>query len=285
MTISKSMHLIEHKGERKMKFLVLKLGGSVMEQLPSSFYKNIVELYESKQWLPIIVHGGGPMINTLLKSLQIETQFLKGLRVTDEKTLDIVEMVLSGSANKQVVRKIIEASGKAIGLSGVDGLLLKSQPVTESFELGFVGEVVDVNKSLILHVIQKGYIPVISPIGIDDNGQRYNINGDIAASAIASSIGANLCFISDIPGICINENNDKRMLDSITKADAKSMIERGEIYGGMIPKVNAALEGLAHQVPEVSIINGLAANSLIQYCNGEKVGTKILLNKEISNVQ
>jgi acetylglutamate kinase len=268
-----------------MKYLVIKLGGSVMEQLPSSFYKNIVELLKLKQWVPIIVHGGGPMINALLKTLKIETQFVNGIRITDEKTLDIVEMVLSGSANKQIVRHIIKADGKAVGLSGVDGLLLKSQPVDGRLELGFVGEIVDVNKSLILNVIQQGYIPVISPIGIDEMGQRYNINGDIAASAVASAIGANLCFISDIPGIYINDNDQKRTLNTITKAEVDSMIESGEINGGMIPKVKAALNSLAHHVPEVSIINGLDTDSLIHYCKGEKIGTKIILNKEFPHAQ
>jgi len=267
-----------------MKYIVMKLGGSVMEKLPSSFYKNIVELHESNQWIPIIVHGGGPMINDFLKTLKIETQFVDGYRVTDEKTLDIVEFVLSGSANKQIVRQIIIANGKAIGLSGVDGSLLKSKPVDNSLKIGFVGEIVDVNKSLIFDVIRQGYIPVISPIGIDEMGQRYNINGDIAASAVASAIGANLCFISDIPGIYVNDNNQKRTLNRITKTEVESMIKSGEIHGGMIPKVKAALDSLAHHVPEVSIINGLDNNSLLQYCNGEKIGTKIILNKEISHV-
>src|SRR5574342_331446 len=159
-----------------MKYIVIKLGGSVMEQLPASFYKNIVKLFQSKQWAPIIVHGGGPLINSLLKTLKIETTFVNGLRVTDEQTLDIVEMVLSGSANKQIVRQLIGAEGKACGLSGVDGSLLSAKPIQGSEELGYVGEVVGVNTNLLLEVVQQGYIPVISPIGIDDFGQRYNIN-------------------------------------------------------------------------------------------------------------
>ncbi|HLO12527.1 MAG TPA: acetylglutamate kinase [Pseudoneobacillus sp.] len=267
-----------------MKYIVIKLGGSVMEQLPASFYKNIVELFKSKQWAPIIVHGGGPLINSLLKTLKIETTFVNGLRVTDEQTLDIVEMVLSGSANKQIVRQLIGAEGKACGLSGVDGSLLSAKPIKGSEELGYVGEVVGVNTSLLLEVVQQGYIPVISPIGIDDFGQRYNINGDIAASAVASSLAANLCFISDIPGIYIEENNQKMTLNTITKSEVEAMINSGQIHGGMIPKVKAALDGLVHQVPEVSIINGLDDNSLLSYCNGEEVGTKIVLNKEISHV-
>ncbi|WP_442597881.1 acetylglutamate kinase [Neobacillus sp. D3-1R] len=268
-----------------MKYIVVKLGGSTLEQLPPTFYKNIVELHQSKEWSPIIVHGGGPLISSLLKSLQIETQFINGLRVTDQNVLDIVEMVLSGSVNKQIVRHLISAKGNAFGISGVDGGLLNSQPVEGAKELGFVGEVVDVNTDMIKEIIQKGYIPVISPIGIDENGQRYNINGDIAASAIASALGANLCLISDIPGIYIEKDNIKHTLKNITKAEVEAMIEDGQIFGGMIPKVKAAIDGLVHDVPEVSIINGLEVDSLIAYCNGEEIGTKIVLNKESSYVK
>lgn len=267
-----------------MKYIIVKLGGSVMQQLPASFYKNLVELHKSKQWTPIIVHGGGPLITSLLKTLMIETTFVNGLRVTNEQVLDIVEMVLSGSVNKQIVRHLIEAEGKAFGLSGVDGNFLTAQPIQGSEELGYVGEVVEVNIKLIKEIIQQGYIPVISPIGIDEKGQRYNINGDIAASAVASSLGANLCLISDIPGIYIEKNNQRHTLSTITKTEVEGMIDSGQIHGGMIPKVKAALDGLVHHVPEVSIINGLEDKSLIQYCKGEKIGTKIVLNKEISHV-
>jgi acetylglutamate kinase len=267
-----------------MKYIVIKIGGSVMEQLPASFYQNIVQLHQSKKWIPIIVHGGGPLINSLLKHLNIQTNFINGLRVTDEQVLDVVEMVLSGSANKQIVRQLIEAKGKAIGLSGVDGLILKAQPIKGSEELGYVGEVVAVNSDLILEIIKQGYIPVISPIGMDDHGQRYNINGDIAASAVANALEANLCLISDIPGIYVEEKNQKLILNTITKVEVEAMVDNGQIHGGMIPKVKAALDGLVHQVPEVSIINGLADNSLIHYCNGKEIGTKIVLDKEISHV-
>jgi acetylglutamate kinase len=267
-----------------MKYIVVKIGGSVMEQLPASFYKNLIELHKSKQWTPIIVHGGGPLINSLLKTLKIETTFVNGLRVTNEQVLDIVEMVLSGSVNKQIVRHLIEAEGMAVGLSGVDGSLLTAQPVQGSKEIGYVGEVVAVNTKLITDIILQGYIPVISPIGIDEKGQRYNINGDIAASAVASSLGANLCLISDIPGIYIEKNNQRQTLRTITKAEVETLIESGQIHGGMIPKVKAALDGLVHHVPEVSIINGLEDKSLLQYCQGGEIGTKIVLEKELKHV-
>jgi acetylglutamate kinase len=268
-----------------MKYIVVKIGGSVLEQLPASFYKNFVELHQLKQWSPIIVHGGGPLINSLLKTLNIETKFVNGLRVTNEQVLDLVEMVLSGSVNKQIVRQLIEAEGTALGISGVDGSLLKAQPILGSEAFGYVGEVVAVNTNIISSIIHQGYIPVISPIGIDGKGQRYNINGDIAASAVASALGANLCLISDIPGIYIEKDNQKHTLNNITSSEVAAMINSGQIHGGMIPKVKAALDGLVHQVPEVSIINGLAENSLLQYCNGETVGTKIVLDREVSHVE
>ncbi|MED3562458.1 acetylglutamate kinase [Bacillus xiapuensis] len=264
-----------------MKYLVIKCGGSVLENLPRSFYEDIVQIHESGEWTPIIVHGGGPLITGLLKNLNVETTFVNGLRVTSLQVLDVVEMVLSGSVNKQVVRNIIEAGGNAYGVSGVDGSLLKAKPVENSEVIGFVGEVVDVNKSVVENIIHQGYIPVISPIGIDENGQRYNINGDIAASAVAKALEASLCFISDIPGILIETNGEKKKLDQVSKAAVEELIHNQTIYGGMIPKVTAAIDGLVHNIPEVAILNGFDKNSLIDYVNGKKIGTKIVLEEEI----
>lgn len=265
-----------------MKYLVIKCGGSVLENLPRSFYQDVISLHQSGEWTPVIVHGGGPLINQLLTSLNIKTSFVNGLRVTNHDVLDIVEMVLSGMVNKQVVRNIIEAGGKAIGVSGVDGSLLQAAPTENAKQLGFVGEVVGVNLEVIEGVIQQGYIPVVSPIGIDAGGQRYNINGDMAASAIAKELAANLCFISDIPGILVEKDGVKTKIDKVSKAIIEEMIDNHTIYGGMIPKVKAAIEGLVHNISEVAIINGFEKNSLIDYANGKEVGTKIVLEEEIA---
>jgi acetylglutamate kinase len=265
-----------------MNYLVIKCGGSVLDNLPRSFYEDIIQLKELGKWTPVIVHGGGPLITSLLKSLNVETRFVNGLRVTDNSVLDIVEMVLSGSVNKQVVRNLIEAGGNAYGISGVDGSLLKARPTDAADVLGFVGEVVSVNQQVIEGIVNQGYIPVISPVGIDEYGQRYNINGDVAASAIAKALGANLCFISDIPGIMVEENGEKTKLDLVSKAAVEKLIDNKIIYGGMIPKVTAAIDGLVHNIPEVGIINGFEKNSLIDYTNGKKVGTKIVLEEEIA---
>lgn len=264
-----------------MNYLVIKCGGSVLDNLPSSFYEDIVSLHESGEWTPIIVHGGGPLITQLLKDLNIETTFVKGLRVTDHNVLDIVEMVLSGKVNKQVVRNLIEVGGSAFGISGVDGCLLKAKPTVDCQTLGFVGEVVEVNHKLIEGLIEEGLIPIISPIGIGVDGQRYNINGDIAASAIAKALKAKLCLISDIPGILVEENGVKVKLDKVTKATVEELIDNKTIYGGMIPKVTAAIDGLVHNIPEVGIINGFEKNSLLDYTKGKKIGTKIVLEEEI----
>ncbi|MGG3562827.1 acetylglutamate kinase [Neobacillus rhizosphaerae] len=265
-----------------MKYLVIKCGGSVLENLPRSFYEDVVQMQQSGEWTPIIVHGGGPLITSLLKNLNVETTFVNGLRVTNHDVLDIVEMVLSGSVNKLVVRNLVEVGGNAFGISGVDGGLLKAVPTPDAKTLGFVGEVVGVNQSVIEGIVNQGYIPVISPIGIDASGQRYNINGDIAASAIAKALGANLCFISDIPGILIEKNGVKTKLDKATKSTIEELIDNQTIYGGMIPKVKAAIDGLVHNIPEVGIINGFEKNSLIDYTAGKEIGTKIVLEEEIA---
>jgi acetylglutamate kinase len=264
-----------------MNYIVIKCGGSVLENLPKSFYEDVISLHQKGEWTPIIVHGGGPLINKLLKNLNVETSFVNGLRVTNHEVLNIVEMVLSGSVNKQVVRNIIEADGSAFGVSGVDGSLLKAIPTSDE-SLGFVGEVVEVNTAIIESIVSQGHIPVVSPIGIGADGQRYNINGDVAASAVAKALGANLCFISDIPGILVEKNGEKSKLDRVTKARVEELIENKTIYGGMIPKVKAAIDGLVHKIPMVGIIDGFEKNSLVDYVNGKNIGTKIVLEEEIA---
>lgn len=218
----------------------------------------------------------------MLNKLNVETTFVDGLRVTNQQVLDIVEMVLSGAVNKQVVRKIIEAGGSAIGVSGVDGALIKARPTANSETLGFVGEVVAVKKQLIEAIINQGNIPVISPLGIGEDGQRYNINGDIAASAIAKALKANLCLISDIPGILVEENGQKIRLAKVSRSEVEEMIANKTIWGGMIPKVTAAIDGLVHNIPEVGIINGFEEKSLIDYTDGKEIGTKIVLDEVLS---
>ncbi len=155
-----------------MKYIVIKCGGSVLEKLPLSFFENIVKIHKTGDIQPVIVHGGGPLISSLLAKLGIETQFVNGQRATTEEVLDLVEMVLSGTVNKQIVRKMIEAKGQAYGISGVDGMLLKAEQIRNIHQLGYVGEVVEVKKSIIDHIVDQGFIPVVSPLGIDEFGHK-----------------------------------------------------------------------------------------------------------------
>ncbi|WP_316570289.1 acetylglutamate kinase [Neobacillus sp. YIM B06451] len=263
-----------------MGFLVIKCGGSIMEDMPQTFYEDIVALKQSGEWSPIIVHGGGPLITSLLAKLDIKTEFAEGLRITSNEVLDVAEMALSGLANKQLVRNIGIAGGRAIGISGTDGGLLEARPAENAGILGFVGEVSNVQTSIIEHLVEGGFIPVISPIGMDGTGQRYNINGDTAAAAVAASLGANLCFISDIPGILVEKEGEKVKLDAATPAEIDGLIASGQIWGGMIPKVKAAVNALNFGVREAAIINGLEPGSLLSYAHGETQGTKITVEQE-----
>lgn len=264
-----------------MNYVVIKCGGSVFNALPDSFYKNIVDIQETGEWKPIIVHGGGPLISSLLDQMGVETTFVNGLRVTTDEVLDVVEMALSGSMNKQIVRSLMKNNGMAYGMSGVDGALLRATPTEKAKDLGYVGEVSEVNTSIIEKITDQGFIPVISPVGLDGNGQRFNINADMAASSIAQALGAKLCFISDIPGIYVEEDGKKTTLHRVGKEKIEQLIETKVIQGGMIPKVQSALKALAHRVPEVSIVNGLETDSLVDFMNGEQVGTRILLDTEV----
>lgn len=227
---------------------------------------------KSEKIKPIIVHGGGPDITKLLKKMDIETRFINGIRVTSKDVLRVVEMVLSGSSNKTIVRNIIANGGESIGLSGVDGMLLEAKQFGEHHELGFVGEVVSVKKRLLDKLLDEHVIPVISPIAIGRNGQHWNINGDAAAAAIAREINASLCMVTNVAGVI----KEGKILHHIQSLEAENMISNQLITGGMIPKVNAAIECLRSGVKEVSIINGMDDNALLKLVNGEMIGTKFL---------
>ncbi|RDW18134.1 acetylglutamate kinase [Oceanobacillus arenosus] len=259
-----------------MNVIILKIGGSILAKLPSTFYEMLAELKRSRQCEPIIVHGGGPEINQALARMQVESTFIDGLRVTTKEVLDVVEMVMSGSINKKIVTDLQKAGTGAIGLSGVDGSLLQSEPFDETGKMGFVGKVTDVNTSLLKHLMSYGAIPVISPIGMDASGQHYNINGDIAAAAVASAMKGRLVLISDIPGVMEKINNEAIVHKYLTQSKIEDLIVSGVIHGGMIPKVRSALQGLAEGVEESIIINGLTPIDLKKYIHGEEVGTKVI---------
>jgi acetylglutamate kinase len=225
---------------------------------------------------PVIVHGGGPAINETLGKLGIESRFVNGLRVTDEATLDVVEMVLAGRINKEIVRKLAKNGAQAIGLSGTDGNMIEAKPVANSNEVGLVGDVSGVKADIIEGIISMGYIPVIAPIGIDGASQRYNINADTAAGAVASHLGVDtMIVVTDVPGIMRTVNGEKVVLPSVTFADIEEMIASGEIYGGMIPKVRAAMSCLHGNVQEVLIVDGAAERVLSRAVTEGHIGTRI----------
>ena len=250
-----------------MDILIMKIGGSIQDQLPASFYQIIAQLQQTKKCYPVIVHGGGPMINQLLEKLAIPTRFVNGLRVTTQEVLTVVKMVLSGSINNEIVTQCQIQHLQAIGISGIDHGLLKVRPIQATEDIGFVGE--------------NNIIPVISPIGMDEKGQHYNINGDMAASAIAKALGGKLAFISDVPGVMEREQGILKVHPSLTKQEAEKLIEEAVITDGMIPKVRSALGSLSNQMNQAVILNGLKPEDIASYLKGNEVGTKFVYKEEV----
>jgi acetylglutamate kinase len=252
--------------------VVMKCGGSVLEELSDTFIHSLKEMQKKNNQI-VIVHGGGPHIGSLLSKLNIEFEFIDGLRKTNEDVLEVTEMVLAGKVNKQLVTLLNQAGLKAIGLSGCDGNLLEAVPVNEK-KLGFVGEVQKCNVDLITTLLESGYIPVIAPIGIGADGKKYNINADTAAGKIASLIGAKqLIFITDVAGIL----KDGNLLETATPEMIDQLIADRIIHGGMIPKVKAALHALTGHLQEVMIVSGKIP---LFNENGKMVGTKIMKQLE-----
>jgi acetylglutamate kinase len=256
---------------------VMKCGGSTLAALPNSFFEDMKQL-QDEGIIPVIVHGGGPAISDTLSKLGIETEFVNGLRKTNEAVLDVVEMVLSGQINKEIVRKIQLSGARAIGLSGVDGHLIQAHPVANAHEVGLVGDVTHVNAGLLQGIIQMGYMPVIAPVGLGaDGGQRYNINADTAAGAVASHLGVEqMIVVTDVPGIMKTVDGEKIVLPSVTVKEINEMIESGDIYGGMIPKVRAAIQCIQGKVNEVIIVNGAEPQVLSKVIKGAAIGTRIV---------
>ncbi|WLR53165.1 acetylglutamate kinase [Bacillus tianshenii] len=253
--------------------VVIKCGGSTMAELSDSFFQSIAELKASGKQV-VIVHGGGPEIKKALDQLQVESTFVNGYRKTTADVLDAVIMVLGGKVNKQLVSNLQNAGLEGFGCCGVDGSLLQVKP-KDVEALGFVGEIVNVNTELLDKMVGMDIIPVIAPLGIDENGQIYNINADSAAGAVAKALNAKqLLFVTDVDGIL----KDEQLLESLTAKQVQDLIEEGTIYGGMIPKVEAAIHSLTGTLEEVMIINGKGAN-VVQ--NGKIIGTKITRAVEV----
>lgn len=277
MTLDRANEPIDRIDTQEINGLfVMKCGGSTLAALPDSFFDDLREL-QQQGVRPVIVHGGGPAISENLAKLGIESSFVNGLRVTTEEVLDVVEMTLAGSINKAIVRRIQGRGGLALGLSGVDGNLIIAKPVANSAEVGLVGEVTGVKAEIVTGILEMGYIPVIAPVGVDMAGQRYNINADTAAGAVASYVHSpKMIVVTDVPGIMRMVEGQKIVLPSVTVQEIEELIESGEIYGGMIPKVRAAMDCIQGSVSEVIIVDGKEPRVLSRVLQGEKLGTRII---------
>ena len=261
------------------KIVVVKYGGSAMtdEKIKESTISDIAFM-KMVGIKPVIVHGGGPEINAQLKLSNIEPNFVNGIRVTDEKTMKTVEMVLSGQINKSIVSEFQKNNTKAVGISGKDGLLIEAVKKTQdNVDFGFVGDIKNINPEIINSLIENDFIPVISPVGGDKDGNTYNINADIAAVEIAIKLNAaKLVFLTDIEGIRMDENNPESLISKIKPQAALDLIKKGNIKGGMIPKTECCVKAVQNGVDSVHIINGKINHSiLLEIYTKDGIGTVI----------
>ena len=269
------------------KTIVIKYGGHAMvaEELKESFAKDIV-LMKYIGINPVVVHGGGPQIGKMLERIGKKSDFRAGMRVTDEETMDIVEMVLAGKINKEIVSFINRNGGQAVGLSGKDGQLIEARKLhvfryqgddqpPEIIDIGLVGEVQKVNVEILRALEKSNLIPVIAPVGVGQNGETYNINADLVAGSIAGALEAKKLFLmTDVPGVL---NADGELISSITIAEAADMMQDETLRGGMIPKVNCAVEALQSGVGKVHIVDGRVPHSiLLEMFTDAGIGTEIV---------
>ena len=273
------------------KIIVVKYGGNAMTdpELESSFARDIV-LLKTVGLHPVVVHGGGPQVDTLLKELGRKSERIDGMRVTDKSTMDIVEMVLGGGVNKSIVSLINKHGGRAIGLTGKDANLIHAKKmlmqkvdddgVETPIDLGYVGDVVSVNKNVINMLISSNFIPVIAPLGVDDNGDTYNINADLVAGKVAEFLQAEkLMLLTNIKGVL---GRDGKVVTGLTPKKVDAMIEDGTISGGMIPKIGCALDAVRSGVKSAVIVDGRVPHAtLLEIFTHEGVGP--LLSREVDS--
>ena len=265
--------------------VVIKYGGNAMidEQLKNNFARDVV-LMKLVGINPIIVHGGGPQIGDLLNKLGIESKFVSGMRITDADTMDVVQMVLGGLVNKEIVSLINTHGGRAVGITGKDGGLLKARKLStqaidadteETIDIGQVGEITEVNVDVLETLTASQFIPIIAPIGVGEDGESYNINADIVAGKVAEALSASkLVLLTNTPGIL---DADHKTLSGLSKADVESLISKGIINEGMLPKVECALSAVSSGVSSVQIIDGRVPHALLlEIFTDSGVGTQIL---------
>lgn len=268
--------------------IVVKYGGHAMvdEQLKADFARDIT-LMKFTGLNPVVVHGGGPQINKVLDQMGMQHQFIKGMRLTDEATMDVVEMVLGGKVNKDIVAQINKQGGKAVGLSGKDGELIRAKKLhivyqedenkpPEIIDPGLVGQVTQINPDIINTLSRQGFIPIIAPVGTGDSGETYNINADLVASSMAVSLSAKrLIFLTDVEGVL---NLSGELISSIDMEKVDKMLKDKEISGGMIPKIECALEAIKNGVEKVHIINGNKRHALLlELFTDRGIGTEVTI--------
>jgi acetylglutamate kinase len=269
--------------EFRGKSLVIKYGGSAMEhaELKAPFALDVI-LLQLVGINPVIVHGGGPQIGALMKKLGKEPEFVGGMRVTDQETVEIVEMVLVGKINKEIVGLINHQGGRAVGLSGKDGDLLRAHkrlhrmPSGEMVDIGLVGEVEHVNVEPIRLLEERGFIPVIAPVGVGERGETYNINADLVAGEVAAALGAEkLIHLTDVQGI---KGTDGQLISTLSRKEAERLMQAGVIDGGMLPKVESSLRALEAGTAKAHIIDGRVPHAiLLELFTREGVGTELVL--------
>ncbi|OGR25817.1 MAG: acetylglutamate kinase [Desulfobacterales bacterium RIFOXYA12_FULL_46_15] len=270
------------------KTIVIKYGGHAMvdDDLKQDFANDII-LLKYIGVTPVIVHGGGPQINKVLNAMGITSRFIRGMRYTDDETMDVVEMVLGGKINKDIVARINRQGGKAVGLTGKDGMLITAVKMTiyhqedenkppEIIDPGMVGDVEHINPDIIHTLTSQGFIPVIAPVGFGKNGETYNINADVVASKVASALNAErLILVTDVDGVL---DRNQKLISSLNASSIKDMILTGDIKGGMIPKVECALDTLKSGVKKAHIINGKVSHAvLLELFTDSGIGSQVCI--------
>lgn len=259
------------------KILVIKYGGNAMlnGELKNSVMRDL-SLLRMVGISVVLVHGGGPEINALLKKVNKESKFIDGLRYTDEETVEYVEMALAGKVNKSLVQLLERNDAKAVGLCGIDGSMLLCEKQDE--RLGYVGKIVHVDPSVILDALKAGYIPVISTVGFGEGGEVYNVNADSAASAIAGALGAeSLILMTDIKGLLENKDDENTLIKKVYVSDIPSLVKQGVISGGMIPKIECCKEAIRRGVKKVFITDGRVNHSiLLELLSDSGMGTMFI---------
>ena len=261
------------------KIVVIKYGGAAMSDsaLKEAVMRDIV-LLSLVGIKVVLVHGGGPEINSMLKRLGIEPKFVGGLRYTDAQTMEVVQMVLAGKVNKDLVSLLGQSGGKALGLCGMDGRMIEAKKLEGDVDLGFVGEITDVNTAPILDALQNGYVPVVSTIGIGEDSTLYNINADTAAAKIAAKLNAeNVILMTDTRGLLRDKDDEESLIPVVQVSEVPKLIKEGIIGGGMIPKVDCCVEAVRRSVKRAFIIDGRIPHAILnEMLSSEGIGTMVL---------